>query len=214
MAALAGMVWILVAAGAGSSPQAWQPATMAPAHSHNDYEQPHPLADALALGFPSVEADVVWSGHDVAVSHDVGRSRGRLADLYLDPLQRRVSLLGSVYGDGRPFYLWIDLKEGRDELVAALRALLAGYPMLTTVDEAGGAASPVTVILTGDEGAKARLLEGAAAPRAFRDSNSFRPDDPPSDGRWTWYALTWGDALGWWTALWWDGAGPVPSTRR
>jgi glycerophosphoryl diester phosphodiesterase len=67
------------------------------------------------------------------------------------------------------------------------------------------------VILTGDEEAKARLVEGDA-PRAVRDSNSFHADDPPADGRWTWYALPWGDAVGWYTALTWDGTGQVPAT--
>lgn len=30
---------------------------------------------------------------------------------------------------------------------------------------------------------------------ACRDSNVIGADDPPADLRWTWYALTWGDAV-------------------
>src|SRR5262245_43776549 len=40
------------------------------AHAHNDYEHAHPLADALAHGFRSVEADVLWRNGKIVVSHD------------------------------------------------------------------------------------------------------------------------------------------------
>jgi hypothetical protein len=46
------------------------PTTTPLAHAHNDYEHARPLDDALALGFPSVEADVWLRDGAIAVSHD------------------------------------------------------------------------------------------------------------------------------------------------
>jgi hypothetical protein len=162
------------------------------AHSHNDYEQPAPLTQALQAGFVSVEADI-WSRRgELVVSHDPFTVRGRLVDLYLRPLQARVDALGSVYGDGRLFYLWIDLKESSRRLTNELHAELARWPMLTRYTERGVIHGAVSVILTGDEGAKRRYVEEHTVRYACRDSNELGPDDGPSDGLFSWYALPWG----------------------
>jgi len=50
-------------------------------HAHNDYDYPHPLADALARGFRSVEADVFWRGGGIIVSRDGWHTKGTLASL-------------------------------------------------------------------------------------------------------------------------------------
>jgi len=89
-------------------------------HSHNDYLRPRPLADAIENGFRSVEADIWLDGGELIVGHDLLAFVGTLQTLYLDPLQRIVDGRGSVYGDGLPIYLWIDLKSRE----AALRPLL------------------------------------------------------------------------------------------
>jgi hypothetical protein len=166
------------------------------AHSHNDYEQPEPLQQALRAGFRSVEADVWWRGGEIVVSHSMFTARGRLEDLYLRPLQARVDALGSVLGDGRPFYLWIDLKQSSRELTEALHRTLMRYRMIRAFDDDGASSGPVVVVLTGDEDAKRRYVEEHVLRFACRDSNELGPADAPSDGRWSWYALAWGDVLG------------------
>lgn len=149
------------------------------AHSHNDYAHPRPLADALAIGFRSVEADVYFRDGDVRVGHDDDALVGTLAALYLDPLRERLATMGgSVYGDGAPFTLWIDLKEDSSMLRDALRALLDAQPGLSIFEESGLQEGAVTVILTGDAGAKQTLA--AQTPRPFaRDDNSFHLEDAP-----------------------------------
>lgn len=149
------------------------------AHSHNDYLHSRPLADALELRFRSVEADVFFRGGDVRVGHDADALVGTLAALYLDPLRERVAAMGgSVYGDGAPFTLWIDLKEDASALRDGLRALLDAQPGLSIFDEDGVHEAAITVILTGDAAAKRRLT--AQTPRPFaRDENSFRLEDAP-----------------------------------
>jgi hypothetical protein len=181
---------------------------MAVAHSHNDYEQEHPLADALRYGYRSVEADVWWSGKDVVVSHFPWWDVGGLEDLYLRPLQERVDRLGSVYGDGNPFYLWIELKQSRRELVEGLRAILNRYQMFAVFTDSAVSVGPVIAVLTGDEEAKARFIDGSPTRRACRDSNRISPSDPPGDLRWAWYALRWEEVVDW------DGRGSVPDLAR
>ncbi|HYV46194.1 MAG TPA: hypothetical protein VFA20_15095 [Myxococcaceae bacterium] len=178
------------------------------AHAHNDYEHPHPLQDALDQRFSSVEADVYFDGGSFKVAHNSwDASKGSLKELYLDPLQARVDAGGSVYGDGEPFTLWIDIKDSNPAMPDALRGLLDGFSMLSRFTDQGTTPGPVTAVLTGDAGMKAALV---AAPdrRAVRDSNDYAPDDPPADGRWGFYALSWGDYLGW------GGSGELPEEDR
>jgi len=179
------------------------------AHSHNDYDQEHPLWDALRAGFASVEADVWWNGNDVVISHLPMFELGTLEELYLRPLQDLVDRRGSVHGDGRTFNLWLDLKESGRPFTEALATMLARYPMLAIFSEQGVRGGPVVVILTGNETAKSRLVEEHRELRACRDSNRWRREDPPADARWTWYALRWSQLTGW------DGQGkPDPAELR
>src|SRR5690606_13064648 len=85
-------------------------------HSHNDYEQPEPLEDALASRLYSVEADIWLVDGALQISHRPWDYVGRLATLYLDPLQERVDTWGSVYGDDEPFHLWLDIKDSSPAL--------------------------------------------------------------------------------------------------
>ncbi|MFY0566425.1 hypothetical protein ACN28E_21670 [Archangium lansingense] len=166
-------------------------------HAHNDYEHERPLLDALGHRFYSVEADLYLNDGKLAVSHlnlpwDPKRS---LEQLYLEPLQARVDELGSVHGDGVPFTLWIDLKQGSRELVDTLHSVLEKYPMLTRIDGEEVHPGPVTVVLTGDAQGKEDFVSRYAQRRAIRDSNDYSPEDPPADGAWGYYALKWSDYL-------------------
>lgn len=181
-----------------ATPVAETPAGFGPyGHAHNDYENDRPLQDALDAGLYSVEVDVHQEGDDLVVKHLPWQPvEGTLQALYLDPLQAIVDDRGSVHGDGLPFVLWIDLKDGSVAATSALDALLRGYDMLTTFRAGGAADGPVTVVLTGDRDGKERLVE-TEEPRPFvRDDQSLSPDDPPADFAWRFYALSWAEHVG------------------
>jgi hypothetical protein len=167
------------------------------AHAHNDYVHENPLRDALEHRFYSVEADVYLNGGKLEVSHLnlPWESKHPLEALYLAPLQTLVDAQGSVLGDGMPFTLWIDLKEGGREMVDTLHAVLDKYPMLTRVDGNEVIPGLVTVVLTGDDEAKRDFVTRFPQRRAVRDSNDYSPEDPPADSAWNYYALNWGDYL-------------------
>lgn len=174
-------------------------------HAHNDYEHARPLLDALDQGFDSVEADIHQADGKLEVSHDLVTTKGTLAALYLEPLAARITANGgSVHGDGRPFFLWLDLKEDTVELKAALVAELAKYDFLSTFTDAAEETKAVTVILTGSA-AKVALADTPAPRRFIRDSNDFDDGDPQADTRWGYYALLYLNSVSW------DGQGTIPA---
>ena len=181
------------------------------AHSHNDYEHPRPLLDALNQNFNNIKTNLYWTGTDLGVSHSGPPFKGTLKDLYLDPLAARVAANGgSVAGDGRPFFLWLDLKEPGVELQNELANQLSSYPMLTRFDDDHETPGAVTVVLTGDASAK-KAMVARAAPRAWiRDSNDYSADDPPGDLRWGYYAVNYYSFLSWVG----DGASMPAAQRR
>ncbi len=181
-----------------------QPSTQAGyhifAHAHNDYEHERPLLDALENRFYSVEADFWMVDGEILIAHNQGKTKsdykGTLQELYLDPLQKRVDENGSVYGDGVPFYLWLDIKDGQDEVRPILHQLLQKYPMVTIFTDHSVKEGPVTVILTGDEKSKKAYVDEYSERRACRDG-SYSENDPPADHRWTWVALNWPQTIQW-----------------
>ncbi len=179
-------------------------------HAHNDYEHPRPLLDALDQGFESVEADLWLDGDDLGVSHTGAPFKGSLRALYLDPLGARVAANGgSVHGDGRPFFLWLDLKQGDLALQDRLVAQLGDYPFLSTFSDLGeDRAGAVVVVLTGHDGAKRALADRPGARPYVRDSNSYSPDDPMGDGKWAFYAVNY------YAFLAWSGQDPMPAAQR
>lgn len=125
-------------------------------HSHNDYQQRHPLADALLRGYTSIEADVVLVQGQLLVGHDPLQAIARgttLRALYLDPLADWVDRNGgSVYGPDRPgLQLLIDVKSEARSTWRALEGLLAGYEdMLTRFTPDGVEPGAVTVVVSGN----------------------------------------------------------------
>lgn len=102
-------------------------------HAHNDYEHTHPLMDALAYGFTSVEADVHLIEGELYVSHDTPTNlKGiTLEKLYLHPLAKILkNHKGSVFKHFvGTFYLVIDIKTNAEATYKALRKLLLRYPV-------------------------------------------------------------------------------------
>jgi hypothetical protein len=176
-------------------------------HAHNDYAHRRPLLDALDAGFRSVEADIYYAGGTLMVSHDGQSSPGTLEALYLAPLQARIaSHGGSVYGDGQPFRLVIDLKDGQTDLPAAIAALFARYPMLSRFTGAGYVRGAVDVVFTGNDEMKRTMV--SQTPWGTRDSNVFTTANPVADARWTDFALKWTDSIDW------NGEGAMPKEEQ
>jgi len=177
-------------------------------HSHNDYERPRPLQDALAAGMDSVEADVWLRGGRVVVSHFGLLASGTLEALYLEPLRDILARRTSVLGDGRPFLLWLELKQSDPALVHALAQVLDRFPFLSTFTDDGVRPGPVTAVLTGDRANKVRFVQSLPVRRAVRDDEAIAEADAPADGRWQWYSLDWFDYFQW------TGRGSFPDDQR
>src|SRR5690348_17762292 len=89
------------------------PTPLTNVHAHNDYEHAHPLFDALAHGFCSVEADIHLVDGKLLIAHDRSQVKPErtLEALYLKPLLERVKKNhGHVYLGGPEFTLLIDVK--------------------------------------------------------------------------------------------------------
>lgn len=208
------MVLFIVGCQATTSVQVGGPINPSPkagymicAHSHNDYEQTRPLLDALDNEIYSIEADIWLVDGVILVAHNRGEYKGSLKELYLDPLQARVDEMGSVYGNGVPVYLWIDLKPSDTAICPVLHKMLSGYSMLTRFTDTKIHPGAVTVILTGTAAVKKYYVETYTERYACRDDNHYNPSDPPVDNRWQWYALHWPSCIEW------DGKGAIPQNE-
>ena len=128
------------------------------AHAHNDYEHERPLLDAVERGFTSVEADVYLVDGQLLVAHDpedLDPAR-TLQSLYLEPLEDLAEAGGgSLYGDGEPVQLLIDIKGDAVATWLAIEDVLAQYPTTMTsftMTDAGYDATPraVTAVVSGN----------------------------------------------------------------
>ncbi len=183
---------------ASASTRKW----VGPLHSHNDYERSAPLEVAIRSGFESVEADIWRWGNDLQIGHIPLIFKGSLRDLYLYPLLFQVMRNGgSVHGDGRTFYLWIEFKDGCPESVDLLAEELSRFPIFTEFTDQGIKWGAVTVVLTGNEKNKQRFVSRPGVRLATRDSEWISSSDPvgnPSQGNdWLWYGLDWKDHFDW-----------------
>lgn len=144
-------------------------------HSHNDYERPRPLFDALDHRAGSVEADVHLIEGRLLVAHDLEdvRPERTLELLYLDPLRERIRRQGgSVYPNDRtPLILLVDVKSEAAATYAVLAGILERYADILTVFHNGQTlpgAVTVIVSVNRDRGA----LERAARRLAAMDGRS------------------------------------------
>ncbi|WP_250038286.1 phosphatidylinositol-specific phospholipase C/glycerophosphodiester phosphodiesterase family protein [Paractinoplanes maris] len=184
---------------------------LARAHAHNDYEHERPLADALAHGFTSVEADIYLVDGQLLVAHDPqdvvpGRT---LQSLYLDPLVRRVRANhGHVYRHSPiSLQLLVDIKNTGAATYTELDRVLRHYRRILTT-YAGGRVfrDAVTVVISGD---RPRDLMAAQKVRyAFYDG---RAADLNSGAPASFIPLI---SDNWTTLFTWQGVGPFPSAER
>ncbi|QNN52804.1 hypothetical protein [Nocardioides mesophilus] len=179
-------------------------------HAHNDYLHPHPLTDALAAGFDSVEADIWPVAGRLLVGHTRDQTRpGRtLTSLYLEPLRRRVS---AAQADGRtlaPVQLLLDVKGDPHQTLGLLDPLLAAYTeILTGYRGCVATPGPVSVVLSGNETPQppardqVRYYGYDVALGRFDDRHLDEAVAPLASARWrTFFA--------------WNGLGRMPGPQR
>ncbi|MBC6611354.1 hypothetical protein H8B15_10490 [Hymenobacter sp. BT507] len=139
---------LLLTTAAHAQTPRFQPAlSLEQGHSHNDYWRPHPLFDALQLGFKSVEADVFLIDSTLQVGHERAALRPdrTLQSLYLDPLRQ---LNGQYYTKPAELWLYVDFKNDGPATYARLKQVLGRYRELLSTPQQprpGG----VRVMLTG-----------------------------------------------------------------
>jgi hypothetical protein len=188
-----------------------QPVPLTNVHAHNDYEHPHPLFDALACGFCSVEADINLVDGKLLVAHsrnDVKPDR-TLQSLYLDPLRKRIRENGGrVYRDGPPVWLLIDFKSDPKQMYPVLRDVLVQYADILTVWRDGAKhQGAVTAILTGDHPA-IEVVSGEKLRYACLDGTLKElQTNPPAD------LVPWMSSQ-WIRSFTWTGTGDMPEADR
>lgn len=184
------------------------------AHAHNDYEHDRPLLDAVDRGFTSVEADVYLVDGQLLVAHDAWDldPTRTLASLYLEPLEDLAQAGGgSVYGDGQPVQLLLDIKGDAVATWLAIEDVLAQYPTTMTsfsMTDTGYDATPraATAVISGnrpvDLMARDHLRWSAYDGRSGDLNNGSDPDFMPlvSDN--------------WANQFTWAGVGEMPADER
>jgi glycerophosphoryl diester phosphodiesterase len=193
-----------LAAGFAQSPA---PAPLWRAHAHNDYRHARPLADALAHGFRSVEADIWLSNGVLLVAHDFRDTSPEktLAVLYLDPL--RAFFRTNVWKGGPALTLLIDVKSDAEKTYAVLRDQLRGYADILTRFETNTMHTNAVIVIISGARAEAVLR---AEPVRFAALDGREPDlekNPP-------VALVPLVSDNWTKHFQWRGTGPMPEAER
>lgn len=146
-------------------------------HAHNDYEHARPLADALAHGFTSIEADIWMRDGELLIGHDeadLDPSR-TLRSLYLDPL--RAAVAGRDASD--PLLLLIDIKTDGPATYAALDEVLSDYAdVLTRVEDGQVIPGPVMAVVSGNRPGDEMLADPSRY--AFYDGRLSDLENGPS----------------------------------
>lgn len=181
-----------------------------PAHSHNDYERPRPLFDALDCHFKSVEADVYSVGDSLFVAHNFDQIKlGRtLRNMYLDPLEKRIAENnGSVYGNGEEIILLIDIKDDAMRTCQLLDKIFQNYhEMLTIFQNGEKKKGSLMVVISGNrpfDYMKSQTKRYASYDGCLEDLDSeISPELMPMiSDNWTKYFS-------------WDGKGRIPSDQK
>ena len=176
------------------------------AHAHNDYMHQHPLSDALAHGFCSVEADIHLVNGELLVAHDLAKTTPdrTLQALYLEPLRRLVKKnAGRVYPHGPEFTLLIDLKTDWPSIYPILRVALTNYAdILTTFRGTEKQTNAVVVIITGNR--NRAMFDGETVRYAAFDGELSDLEKNSSAATIPWISARWS------THFSWRGIGTMP----
>jgi len=169
-------------------------------HAHNDYEHEHPLFDALACGFCSVEADINLVDGKLLVAHSLSAVKPdrTLQSLYLEPLRKRIGENGGrVYRGGPPVWLLIDFKTDPKTTYPVLRHILEQYADILTVWRNGKMEQgAVTAILTGDHPAEEGLAWESVRYAAIDGTLKSLQTNPPPDLV-PWMSSQWSKTFRW-----------------
>lgn len=181
------------------------------AHSHNDYEQPRPLLDALEHGFTSVEADVWLVNDRLLIGHTFFQldADATFESEYLEPLARRVATHGGhVYDDWREsVQLLVDVKTDAEATYRALeRALAPHEKMLTRFVDGRSEPGAVTVVISGNR--PRALMEGQRERLAAYDGRLEDVGEHAATSFMPLVSARWDDAFRW------HGEGPMPRTEQ
>jgi glycerophosphoryl diester phosphodiesterase len=145
---------VIIALGLAMNAKVFAGDVLLSAHAHNDYEHPHPLLDALAQGFDSVEADIWLVDGQLLVAHNLAdvKVERTLQALYLDPLRERIRQNGGhVFTNALSFTLMIDVKSAAEPTYVALRQMLLGYTNnLTSFTATKTETNSLNILLTGN----------------------------------------------------------------
>lgn len=187
---------------------------LAHAHSHNDYDAPRPLLDAVERGYTSIEVDVVLVGTRLLVGHDAIRALAggaSLTALYLEPLARWVRTNGGhVFGphDG-PLTLLVDVKSGSRRTWAALAKVLTRYrDMLTTFTPTAVTPGAVTVVVSGNRPSELLTADGERLAALDGRLADLEPAQPAPAARIPMVSVRWGEVFRW------NGTGAMPADQR
>lgn len=155
---------LLTAAAQRSSAQPHCPTASFPAYAHNDYNNKHPLYDAMAMGYRGVEVDVFLIDGTLRVGHSRRQAaKGATLDsLYLEPLRDlvyRCNRESTVrHSNVEPFLVNIEVKERSVETLASLYTRILGMDEILSVVARPSTSLQLNVMLVGYSGA----AEGAA----------------------------------------------------
>lgn len=186
------------------------PRVLTRAHAHNDYWHERPLVDAMELGFASVEADVFLVDGKLLVGHDPLELKPErtLAALYLEPLRKRVQENGgSVFGEGTPVTLLVDIKSEAGSTYQALaKELMGSAEMLGQAVDGQWQRGAVEVIISGN-----RPIELVAEDDTRRASIDGRLVELGGDSTVALVPLV---SESWQSHFQWDGRGEMPTAER
>lgn len=199
---------LILAAAAAVAAELPAGSSLSRAHAHNDYLHTRPLADALAHGFRSVEADIWLTNGALLVAHDF---KDALADrtlqkLYLDPLRVfvKTNLIGRSHS---PITLLVDVKSGAEPTYAVLRKVLAEYADILTEFKANRIQTNAVMVIISGNRAEATMRE---EPTRWAAVDGRLPDlesNPP-------VALVPLVSDNWTKFFKWRGNGPLPEEER
>lgn len=177
------------------------------AYSHNDYNNVHPLFDAVALGYRGVEVDVFLVDGVLRVAHDrkAAQHAPPLDSAYLMPLRDILSRCNTLAPEQAPirppFLLNIEIKEQSQETFNALSVALSKYRDLfvdhSTAPSHHARSIATLVGFSGISGASFADLPIGVSCKLAKTSSV---DSCLSDSRVTMLSVDFGKTLGrWWT---------------